>query len=176
MLFKSSTTKSLWATWKKKKKDKILLHLKYHEQEVSSQPVSWQRLFSVLPFILTNSEKLGCFFHLLTLQAFSLGIPGAAVHHHMKMERGRIVKEWTGRNTETLPLAGSAPATQRICIHTIKDFVVFLLHFFCQFFFFLIKKPHVIPAKAGCAKLLFKNHQSVWLSFCRQVSYWSISH
>lgn len=89
-------------------------------------------------FILTNSEKLGCFFHLLTLQAFSLGIPGAAVHHHMKMERGRIAKEWTGRNTETLPLAGSAPATQRICIHTMKDFVVFLLCFLSGFF--LIKK------------------------------------
>lgn len=148
--------------------------LKYHEKEVSSQAVCWQHLFTALPFILTNSEKLGCFFHLLTLWAFSLGIPRAAVHHHMKMERGRIVKEWTEKNTETLPLAGSAPAIQRIWIHTMKDFAVFLLYFL-TFFFFLIKKTH-IPAKAGCAKLLFKNHHSVWLSFCRQASYWSISH
>lgn len=81
-------------------------------------------------------RKTGVFFHLLTLQAFSLGIPGAAVHHHMKMERGRRAKERTGRNTETLPLVGSAPATQRICIHTMKDFIVFLLYFLSGFFFF----------------------------------------
>lgn len=113
--------------------------LKYHEKEVSSQAVCWQHLFSVLPFILTNSEKLGCFFYLLTLRAFSLRIPRAAVHHHMKMERGRIVKEWTEKNTETLPLAGSAPAIQRIWIHTMKDFVVFLLYFLTGFFFNFIK-------------------------------------
>lgn len=149
--------------------------LKYHEQEVSciftsSVLTTSIQCTSLHPYKLRNT---GVFFHLLTLQAFNLGIPGATVHHHMKMERGRIVKEWIGKTTETLPLAGSAPATQRIWIHTMKDFVVFLLYFLTGFFFYL--KNH-ITAKAGSAKLLFKNHHSVWLSFCRQASYWSISH
>lgn len=46
-----------------------------------------------IPSFLPTQKNWGDFFHLLTLQAFSLGIPRAAVHHHMKMERGRIVKE-----------------------------------------------------------------------------------
>lgn len=125
------------------------------------------------PSSLQTQKNWGVFFHLLTLQAFSLGIPGAAVHHHVKMERGRREKEWTGRNTDT--------ALGRLCTshtentHTRNEGFCFLALLFASFFFFNYKN-HIIPAKAGCAKVVFKNDHSVWLSSCRQASYWSISH
>lgn len=82
------------------------------------------------------------------------------MHHHMKMGRkARRVK----REGEP-SLAGSAPAIQRICIEVMTDFVslvhVLVLIFGGGFCLFLIKK-NTIPAKAGCAKLVFKNHRSV---------------
>lgn len=146
---------------------------KYHEQEVSSQPVSWQHLFSVLPFILTNTEKLGWFFSSSNSAGIQLGntrsCSASSCEDGEGQERERVNRE---EHSHCPWQALHQPHTEYA--YTQRR-ILFSCSIFCQFFFFNYKN-HIIPAKAGCAKLVFKNHHSVWLSSCRQASYWSISH
>lgn len=154
-----------------RKKDKILLCLKpqstVNKRYLHNQcPESSCSVY--FPSSLRTQKNHGAFF-LLSLNSPHIQLNNTRSYSASSHEDGEGQESERSkkgrRDTETLLLAGSAPAIQRICIH-MRDFVAPVFvglggFWFCfwLFFFFLLKT--IIPAKAGCAKLILKNHHSV---------------
>lgn len=137
---------------------------KYHEQEVSSQPVSRQHVqCSSLHSYKLRKTVLFLPFRPSTLHTFSSITPGATVHHHEERQESEK-NEKAAKGSETLPLAGSAPAIQRICIHDMgfccSSFVVF--GFFCCFCVFLFLFCFVVLLKKNIflLRLVMQNYFS----------------
>lgn len=140
MLFKSSTTKRLWATGKKTTKKSVMFKpLKYHEQEVSSQPVSWQHLFSVLPSSLQTQKNWGVFSssHSAGIQLGNTRSCSASSHEDGEGQESKRTNREEHRDTALGRLCTSH--TENMHTHN-EGFHCFLALFFVRVFFFLIKK------------------------------------